>query len=62
MTIGFGAIAWNEEVGRIVAVAADSRLSHNGNTISDAGVKTYELVRKLHNGCGRERIACNNRR
>ncbi|WP_031435407.1 Ntn hydrolase family protein [Methylomarinum vadi] len=43
MTIGFGAIAWNEEVGRIVAVAADSRLSHNGNTISDAGVKTFEL-------------------
>lgn len=43
MTIGFGIAVCNERAGRCVGIAADSRLSSNGSTLSDAGVKTYAL-------------------
>lgn len=43
MTLGFAAAVWTEEGERMVAVAADTRISFSEERRSDAGVKTYEL-------------------
>lgn len=43
MTLGFGVAAWSQQIGRVVAVVSDSRLSRDGATLSSAGVKTYAL-------------------
>jgi len=43
MTLGFGAAAWTEEGERMVAIAADTRISFGYEHGTDAGVKTYEL-------------------
>lgn len=43
MTLGFAMAAWESGKSPLVAIVADSRLSGNGATLSDAGIKTYEL-------------------
>ena len=42
MTLGFAAAAWTETDERMVAVAADTRITFTDGR-SDAGAKTYEL-------------------
>ena len=43
MTLGFAMAAWPEGQDPLVGVVADSRLMQDGTTLSDAGIKTYEL-------------------
>jgi len=43
MTLGFAVAAWEKGDVPLVGVVADSRLSNSGSTLSDMGVKTYEL-------------------
>lgn len=43
MTLGFAMAVWPEGQDPLVGVVADSRLMRDGTTLSDAGIKTYEL-------------------
>jgi hypothetical protein len=43
MTLGFAIATWPQGQDPIVGVVADSRLMQDGITLSDAGIKTYEL-------------------
>jgi len=43
MTLGLALAAWTERDERMVAVAADTRISSNHAPLTDAGLKTYEL-------------------
>lgn len=43
MTLGFAMAVWPAGQAPLVGVVADSRLVSSGTTLSDAGIKTYEL-------------------
>lgn len=43
MTLGFAMAVWPQGQNPLVGVVADSRLTRDGTTLSDAGIKTYEL-------------------
>lgn len=43
MTIGFAIASWKAETGKLVGIAADTRISSEQRLLSDGGIKTYTL-------------------
>jgi hypothetical protein len=43
MTLGFALATWTDTDDRVALIAADTRITSGGDTLTDAGVKTYEL-------------------